>query len=216
MKLTILLLIALMMFAIVANATSPVLVQGSPTCGSIGFSRAVMNNYVLTGTYDYDVSGVGSLSIKVRQMGHFNYQSTPSFVRAVILKGGPNANVYYYPTGGNFDFEITTPADGRGNSYLLSYYEVCYAAAPTAANVGVSGKVVAQGGGGIPRAIVTLTDSVGNTKTASTNSFGNFHFEDCPVGQLYTVLIVAKGYSFQPLVFDLSDELTDLNIINLN
>jgi hypothetical protein len=82
---------------------------------------------------------------------------------------------------------------------------------PTAANVSVAGKVLTVDGRGIGRVIVKMTDDLGNTRTATTNSFGNYRFEDVGVGRTYTFNISAKGYNFQPRIQTISEELANLD-----
>ncbi len=53
---------------------------------------------------------------------------------------------------------------------------------PTAASVSISGRVMA-GKQGLSRATVYLTDQKGETRTARTNSFGYFRFEEVEVGE---------------------------------
>jgi hypothetical protein len=87
--------------------------------------------------------------------------------------------------------------------------------APTAANVSVSGRVKDAAGVVIPRAIVSLTDSNGETSRAVTNSFGYFRFEAVPVGQTYVVTVGHKRYRFTPQVVTVEDEITDLDFVAL-
>ncbi len=71
-------------------------------------------------------------------------------------------------------------------------------AAPTAANVSVAGRLLTAGGSGIRNAIVTLTDTQGNIRTARTNSFGYYRFVDVGVGATYTLTPNSKAYTFDP------------------
>jgi Carboxypeptidase regulatory-like domain len=82
----------------------------------------------------------------------------------------------------------------------------------TAANVSVSGKVFDSQGIALSRALVYLTDQSGNSRTARSNSFGNFRFDGVASGQTYTIGVTAKGYSFAPQVLTINDELTDLTL----
>lgn len=84
--------------------------------------------------------------------------------------------------------------------------------APTAARVFVSGRVVG-GNSGIARATVSLVDSRGIIRTAKTNTFGYFRFDNVEAGQIYIFNAAAKGYSFAPQVVSVSDEIAELNFI---
>lgn len=67
---------------------------------------------------------------------------------------------------------------------------------PTAANESISGRVATQKGGGIGNAIMTATNSRGEIRTARTNSFGFYRFDDLRTGETYVVTVTAKRYRF--------------------
>ena len=69
-------------------------------------------------------------------------------------------------------------------------------AAPTAATVTVSGRVTTQTGRGIRNVVITMTDSNGNTRTATTTSFGYYRFEDVAAGETYIFAAIGKRFSF--------------------
>jgi hypothetical protein len=83
----------------------------------------------------------------------------------------------------------------------------CAVVLPTPAHVSVSGRALSPSGGAVIGATVTLSDMAGNTRNTTTNSFGAFNFADVEVGHSYTIVVSKKGYSFDPLVITLSDEL---------
>jgi uncharacterized delta-60 repeat protein len=85
--------------------------------------------------------------------------------------------------------------------------------APTAASATISGKVLSPNGRGIPRTIVHLTDQIGNIKTARTNQFGYYRFDDIEVGQTVILNAYNKQYQFNSQVINLDDSITGLNII---
>lgn len=86
----------------------------------------------------------------------------------------------------------------------------------TAASVVISGRVLTPDGRGISRAIVTLTDSSGQIRTATTNSFGYYRLQGIEVGEIYTINAVHKQYLFTPQVISVNDEIADLEIIAQN
>lgn len=81
---------------------------------------------------------------------------------------------------------------------------------PTAAGVEVSGRVTTSDGRAIANANVILTDVNGVARTARTNSFGVFRFEDVAAGQNYILDARAKGRTFGSQVISVSDSVTDL------
>lgn len=85
--------------------------------------------------------------------------------------------------------------------------------APTAANVGISGRVFTPEARGLRNAVVVLTDSNGVSRRALTSTFGYYRFFDIPAGQTYTISVSSKRYTFRPQVISVTDELTDLDFI---
>ncbi len=88
----------------------------------------------------------------------------------------------------------------------------CTPFAPTAASVGISGRVISPEGRGVKGAVVTLTNAAGVSRQAMTNVFGFYAFFDVPAGESYTVTAKAKRYQFTPRVITLTDELTGLDL----
>jgi subtilisin-like proprotein convertase family protein len=82
-----------------------------------------------------------------------------------------------------------------------------------AANVGVGGRVVDSKGNAISRAYVTLTGADGVARTARTNTFGYYRFDNIEVGDSYILEATAKGYAFAPRVVTVQDEVADADII---
>ena len=89
------------------------------------------------------------------------------------------------------------------------------ALAPTAAGVTVSGRVTTDRGRGINRAMLTLGDINGQTRTVVTNAFGYYRFTDVMAGETYVLSISAKRYVFpEPTVLlNVADTLTDVNFV---
>jgi len=85
---------------------------------------------------------------------------------------------------------------------------------PTAAGVSINGRVL-NGYGRAVRAIVTLTDENGETRTASTNSLGYYQFNDIAAGQIVTLSVAAKGWTYEPRVINLNENLTDIDFYPL-
>lgn len=103
---------------------------------------------------------------------------------------------------------ITNAPGGNGTD--IGAYERPLA---TAARASVSGRVLDESGSGISRAIVYMTDQNGVTRTARTNSFGNYSFADIEVGQTYLFNVFTKQYQFDPIIRTVNDEVFDLDFI---
>ena len=84
---------------------------------------------------------------------------------------------------------------------------------PTAANVGVSGRVVDAAGRGIAGATLILQNQEGTVANALTNPFGYYRFANVPSGQSYLISVVHKRYEFQPRAINVNDELTDIDFV---
>jgi len=85
--------------------------------------------------------------------------------------------------------------------------------APTAAHVSISGRVVTRDGLSISQASLVLTSQNGTVKTALTNPFGYFRFDDVEVGGTYLLEVAHKRFVFDtsPRVLSVQDELTDID-----
>jgi hypothetical protein len=82
---------------------------------------------------------------------------------------------------------------------------------PTAANATISGKVVNQKNRPISRATISITDLNGSfSKTVTTNNFGGFSIDEIPSGTEYLITITRKGYSFNPQIIGITEDLQDL------
>ncbi len=112
---------------------------------------------------------------------------------------------------GAFQWNLNIPASGTASvSVVLSGNS---ALTTTAAGVSVSGRVSSSRGPAIPSTIVTLTGSDGVTRSARTNSFGYYSFDNVRVGETYILNASRKGYVFAPQVVSVSDHISELNFI---
>ena len=66
----------------------------------------------------------------------------------------------------------------------------------TAAGATIGGRVLTTDGRGIRNALVTITNSNGETRTTQTSTFGYFRFSDTAVGATYTITVTAKRFTF--------------------
>lgn len=82
--------------------------------------------------------------------------------------------------------------------------------APTAANVAVNGRVLTADGRSIYNARVILTDANGNARSAATNPFGYFHFENVPAGAVYTFSPKHKLYTFAPRIVTVNQDISEI------
>jgi hypothetical protein len=85
--------------------------------------------------------------------------------------------------------------------------------APTAAGVSVGGSVMTADGRFVRKASISLTDQSGVTRTALSNAFGSYRFENVTSGETYVISVRSKSLVFIPRIFTVTDELTDLNLV---
>lgn len=87
--------------------------------------------------------------------------------------------------------------------------------APTAAEVSVTGRVTDAKGRPIARVRVMLEGSPAGVRSAVTNGFGYFHFDEVEIGRTYIIAPVHKTYEFTPSVLTVHDRIDDLEIVAL-
>lgn len=86
----------------------------------------------------------------------------------------------------------------------------------TASGVSVSGKVIAPNGSrmtrgdGVGRAVVTMTDQNGLSRSVRTAANGNFRFDEVEAGQTYIFNVYSKSYQFNSQVVTVNENLIDL------
>lgn len=99
----------------------------------------------------------------------------------------------------------------EGNPTATATGGVFTVTGPTAAGVSISGRVLEPNGKGVLNAIVTITDSAGNTYSRRTGFFGNYRFESVAAGQTYVLEARAKFHSFEPQIVSINEDLTEIN-----
>ncbi len=64
---------------------------------------------------------------------------------------------------------------------------------------------------GLTNALVTLTDSQGNSRTILTRKLGNFRFADVAAGETYIISVTARRYTFASQVVTPIEDIADLS-----
>jgi hypothetical protein len=80
-----------------------------------------------------------------------------------------------------------------------------------ASSVSVSGRVLTSDGLGVFRANVSMTDPMGNVRSAVTNMFGYYRFDNVMTGGTYMFAISAKGYSIASQNVAVNDNISNLD-----
>ncbi len=85
---------------------------------------------------------------------------------------------------------------------------------PTAASATISGKVIALNGRPIVKAKIKIVNSNnGEIFRTLTNNFGNFSFNELPIGNLFILTVEHKQYIFDNQTINLLEDLNGLEII---
>lgn len=146
-----------------------------------------------------------------------NFLADPGF-NAIVNPGYAAVFSALVPASGNLVVVVTelkSPGNGfpsaLGSTYTLKVAGLPLTAAPTAAQVSVTG-IVSASGRAVSNATVTLTDIRGAVRTALTNGFGYFQFYELASGQTYVIQAGHKRYRFAPQVVTINGDVTGLTI----
>ena len=111
-------------------------------------------------------------------------------------------------SGGTFNIQFGATGD-------IPVPSVDVATSTTAAAVSVSGRVSTPDGRGLRNATVSITDSNGVTRTATTSSFGFYSFDNVASGQQYTIRVSSRLYRFASRTLQVNDTLTNIDFVGL-
>jgi hypothetical protein len=197
--------------AIEANAQN--VAAGNPNCMDLGYTNGFKVDPPRAGTFNLPHGGQVMVIIDANE--GITFQTTGNIIHSVIVKGGPNANVYRYDKAVTIGGPLNTPVnpDNGGNkNYGLSHFDFCYEKVsfiPTAATAMIAGRVMVNAGHfrGSGKLFVTiLNTNTLETQAAFTNRLGYYEFNDLPVGDTYVLSVRGKGYSFTPQTFTLIED----------
>ncbi len=142
-------------------------------------------------------------------------QSGGSFeiTKSVIAGGGGNS------AGGSFIIDGTIGQSAAGTTSVGGGFELTGgfwggAAAPVS-DVVVSGRVTTPTGQPLRNTIVTMIDSSGVRRIATTSTFGIYTFNMVSTGQNYTMTVASKRYRFAPQILLIQTSITNLDFVGL-
>jgi hypothetical protein len=133
----------------------------------------------------------------------------------VALNGSGQATCQMsFSIAGNYNITAQFSGNTNFNASASAAPLVQQVIGPTAASVGVTGRVVAaENGAGVYGARVVMTDSAGQSRIAMTNPFGYYRFTDVQAGATYTFTVYAKGYAAgEGIVRTITEDVTDFDI----
>jgi hypothetical protein len=162
------------------------------TVGNTGYSNAPWTQGLIGGAFTWSsetfAQNPNANAIRWGTMYNFRFDSN----RAPQIA---NATIGFFKTGAPITVQIQVPS------------------APSAATVSMSGRVTTSRGQGLFNARVTVTDSSGNTRLATTNPFGYYRFDNVAAGGTYTIRVISKRYTFASRTLQINDNLTDVNFM---
>ena len=130
----------------------------------------------------------------------------------------PNANAIRWGTLYNFRFDSNRPPAAA--TATIGFFKVgspvtisVQAPSGPTATVFVSGRVTNSAGFGVSNSTVTISDTSGNTRTARTNGFGYYRFDEVSTGATYTISVSSKQYTFTPRMMAVNDNITDADFL---
>lgn len=109
-----------------ASPVTPIFVAGNPSCTSLGYAFGFkpQPEPPPSGTYTFP-DGVNTVTI-TSDGTYFDWSATLG-IDAVIVKGGPNANVYVYSPEATSDTVLNSPINpNNGRPFAISHIEFCY------------------------------------------------------------------------------------------
>jgi len=112
-----------------------------------------------------------------------------------------------------FRYFVANGGPSGANSDYIGIDTFTYTvAAPTAALIQVSGRVLTPDGAGLRNATVSLTDASGQVHYTRTSAFGYYTFADVPAGGSALVSVTAKRFSYDPRVLIVNDTLSGIDL----
>ena len=170
------------------------------------FSRVIFEQSINNGA-NYTLLGTATNSLTSPANGKGKNQLAPTASGYTL--GGQNI-----PTGQN----VLIRARGfyragyqSGSETIEDKVQTAFLLVPSAASVSIGGRVFAGEGRGLSNAFVVLTDQRGASRSARTNSFGYYRFDEVAVGETYTFNVRSKRFQFAPQVVSVTDELAALD-----
>lgn len=154
------------------------------------------------------------VSVVITTLTNIDAQSGGAFQidKSVIAAGGGKA------TGGSFTIDGTTGQNVAGNRSTGGTFEIgsgFWGGAAPVSNVTISGRVTTPTGLGLRNAVVSLIDSQGVRRIATTSSFGIYSFDTVGTGQNYTLTVGSKRYRFAPQFVLVQGSLANVDFIGL-
>ncbi len=160
----------------------------------------------------------GNTFASLTQVAQADSWSAPCTFYLSTIRGTESIDspcLFIYATAGTKYYFQSDGNNGTGGPYNLNIKPF---AGVTAANATINGRVTNNFGRGVSRTVISLTDSNGIARTATTNQFGYYRFTEVESGQNYIIEARRKGYQFEnnPRVLNVNEDLTGEDFVGAN
>ncbi|MFT3746148.1 MAG: MBG domain-containing protein [Pyrinomonadaceae bacterium] len=185
----------------------PVNALGIPTvtCGSGTVNCTVTIDNSLSGKAGITVTPATALTAGTREIVKITFPTFTSPATSAQIRFG--------------DFPTTKDVRNAENNALPTLYWtdglVSFTGGTLLDGASISGRVTTAAGQGLRNATVTLLDTAGGRRTTVTSSFGNYQFENLDTGRDYMLIVTSKRYRFATRMVNLTENLSDVNLIGL-
>lgn len=167
-----------------------------------------------TQTVTWDVAGTDAAPISVANVRILLSTDGGQTFPITLLASTPNNGTATITVPNNLTTTARIKVEAVGNIFFdINNVNFAITAAPTAAGVTVSGRVLSSLGRGIASARVKLTDQNGVVRLAITSPFGYYRFENVAAGQTYIFNVTHKRYQFAPRVNAVTEDLSNFNFV---
>lgn len=136
--------------------------------------------------------------------------SSPVGFSVLVASASPTTTGFASVNSATHTVAYNTATNNNTNAFTAGRY-YSFAAPVTASGVTISGRIFNQSGKAVSRAEVRFSDMNGNLRTATTNQFGYYQFDEVQAGQTYVFQVLSKGASYAPQVVTANDNVADLN-----
>lgn len=179
--------------------TYSLILNDGATCGNSSISPSSQSFPV--------VGGSGSINLTIN--GGCAWETSRNFGWLTLTSGIAGTG------SGAVNYTVQANSTGASRTQTIAVnglpFIVTQSLQPTAAGVSISGRVLVPNGRGLSGAVVNLIDQNGETRSAYTNPFGYYRFNNIAAGQTVIVTVFSKQYEFAPQVLNVTEELNEVN-----
>ncbi len=185
----------------------PVTALGIPTvtCGTGAVNCTLAVNNSLAGKVGITITPTAALPAGTRELVKITFPTFQSPATSAAIRFG--------------DFPTQRDVRNAENNPLPMLYWtdglVSFTGGTLLDGATISGRVTTAAGQGLRNATVTIIDTAGTRRTTVTSSFGAYQFEGLEVGRDYLLTVTSKRYRFATRTVNLTENLSDVNLVGL-